>query len=77
MSEWQPIETAPKDGKAVLICSPGNRVAVAFYGDEAFIGNGWHVTVPCMGGWGSGSDTHIHWPEDQPTHWQPLPEPPQ
>ena len=72
---WQPIETAPK-GEQVLINCPGKRVATAFYQEQPFIGNGWHVVVPCMGGFGNGSDTFVHWPEDQPTHWMPLPEAP-
>lgn len=74
--EWQPIETAPKDGAQVLINCSGGRVATAFFGSEHFCGNGWHVVVPCMGGFGSGTDTFIHWPEDMPTHWMPLPETP-
>jgi len=74
--QWQPISTAPKDGRPVMLLSPGGRVCVASYGEMAFVGTGWSVIVPCMGGTGRGSDTHIHFQEDQPTHWMPLPEPP-
>lgn len=61
MSEWQPIETIPKDGKAVLGCL-GNVVWPCF----------WHtyqqrVKVAAMGSWS----------EWDPTHWMPMPPPPE
>lgn len=62
MSEWQPIETAPKDGRDVLIVSDAyrDRVLVArwykYNGKEGF--RDWDA------------DLHL------PTHWMPLPEPP-
>lgn len=63
MSEWQPIETAPRDGTRVLLCGdPGNP--------EVVIGANWNdiVTPNCfhVPGWG-------YW---WPTHWRPLPAPP-
>jgi hypothetical protein len=69
---WLPIETAPKDGKSVLLAE-GDYVDFGF----------WHDGSECYGhrgeaGWFSEDDRHnlliarnIH-----PTHWQPLPEPP-
>jgi len=33
LGEWQPIETAPKDGTEVLTCRNGNLMAVAFWRD--------------------------------------------
>ncbi len=71
--EWRPIKSAPKDGTPVLLKCPGDRLAVAHYCFEPFTGEGWFVNVPCMGGYGHGTDTRIHWPEDQPTHWAELP----
>jgi hypothetical protein len=71
--EWQPIETAPKNERVIIRCS-GDRMAVALSSDLPLVGNGWHVSVPCMGGYGSGTDTFIHWKSDQPTHWMPLPD---
>ena len=63
--QWQPIETAPKDGRALLLCcmtpskysrhEPG-FMAVCGY-DE-----GWSAF------------NRFHFP---PTHWQPLPAPPE
>lgn len=73
---WQTIESAPKDGTRILILCPQNRITCAKYDTLPMVGKGWFVSVPCCSGWGEGSDTYIHWKEDQPTHWQPLPPPP-
>ena len=61
MSDWMPIETAPKDGSYVLGCGPhytrGHYVdAIHYYQDR------W--TIVWMEGYG------------EPTHWMPLPAPP-
>lgn len=72
MSEWQPIETAPKDGTRVLVSlwawddpATGDRLTEIVY-------------------WG-GDDWRNGYPDDvdafantvnPPTHWMPLPEPP-
>lgn len=64
MTSWQPIETAPKDGTFIL---------------------GWHPALSWPHGrqdvvaW---DETHLHWTDgcfevSWPTHWMPLPEPPQ
>lgn len=74
---WKPIETAPKDGTSIMLLSWKNRICVARWEQLHFVGIGWFVSVPVCGGWGSGSDTFIpNTKEDLPTHWQPLPEPP-
>lgn len=62
---WQPIETAPKDGTRVLIWD-GCTVYLASFGFD--VGNGpmWqpeYAEVPM-------------YDDDGPTHWQPLPAPP-
>lgn len=68
--EWQPIETAPKDGTEVLGCEEvrittaghkvGGHVFIAhFVKDEFYIGK-WISTSGFV----------------QPTHWMPLPTPP-
>lgn len=59
--EWQPIETAPKDGGAILIWD-GNRMMIA-----------WWVMRPQGGhGWWSADRIWM-----QPTDWAPLPDPPE
>ena len=57
---WMPIETAPKDGTQILTFSP-------------------HGTVICEwlpAGYFREGDAACWFPIVNPTHWQPLPEPP-
>lgn len=80
VAEWQPIETAPKDGTRILgWCAEfgARETKMNFYG-EGSIGHanwksgkgpresGWDWTEP-KNGWG------LNW---NPTHWMPLPTPP-
>ena len=62
MSEWQPIETAPKDGRLILAATPR---ATDFSGFFVVYWSGpdenWLYSV---GRW------------IKPTHWMPLPAPP-
>ena len=69
MSEWQPIETAPKDGTRVLIawnngCDKG---VVSAYWEPGYFGNI---------GWTEFQLRSDYWGPDTPTHWMPLPKPP-
>ena len=61
--EWQPIETAPKDGTSVIIFVDGLQI-VAFWGCT-----GWELNAPLF---------ELFYPEiyGEPTHWMPLPAPP-
>lgn len=60
-SKWLPIESAPRDGRDVLIsCGEGLRIAQFSYG-------AWWTGFDCYG--------NDKWTESA-THWQPLPEPP-
>jgi hypothetical protein len=80
MMEWQPIETAPKDGTVVLLFCPAswdtNGVRVAFWypgevnpPDGAPDGDaGWYDDET-----GSHPMT-LHY--EEPTHWMPIPDPP-
>lgn len=65
--EWQPIETAPKDGSAILIYTPhfyfGAGVYLAWWGEEW-----WEVCT-------EGQTLHPY-STSRATHWMPLPEPP-
>lgn len=65
MSEWQPIETAPKDGTEVLgywpravACSPDAYDVVRWHGGE----------------WRDRFDDDSKF--SAPSHWMPLPAPP-
>jgi hypothetical protein len=60
---WQPIETAPKDGTSVLTCRGGGLMAVADYIRHPMGGTEWC----CVDG---GFLLNV-------THWMPLPAPPE
>lgn len=78
---WQPIDTAPKDGSAVLLCwavnADGERIdwsaepqtAGVFVQVASWRGEeGWIVYCDHV------QDPTLHF---RPTHWMPLPESPQ
>lgn len=68
MSEWKPIETAPKDGTWFLVIDPDSSMCWAPYG---------------FCSWQTDYSGHSYWAEEdtseeiQPTHWMPLPDPPE
>lgn len=65
MSEWQDIETAPKDGRWILAVVSGFIPDVVHWDGHY--------------GWWTGQDDFIEGECDEmwrPTHWQPLPPPP-
>ncbi len=69
--KWQPIETAPKDGRVILLygelsVSTGGAVTPRKSSNEVYIGH-WHTR------WQTGN--FAIW--ENPTHWMPLPEPPE
>ena len=64
MNGWQPIETAPKDGTQVLLACGSDYVDAGHYWRNA---NKRNPRERWM--WNG-------WPIFEPTHWQPLPEPP-
>jgi TolA-binding protein len=59
--EWQPIETAPKDGTEVLLCSGCRDVGLCYWRDDHIM-TGWT--------WGLGKAFN------NASHWMPLPAPP-
>ncbi len=66
---WQPIESAPKDGTSVLGFFP---VLVGYTARQDVVPMHWS-------GWGGGiwaNSTSGHNIDNAPTHWQPLPAPP-
>jgi hypothetical protein len=64
MSEWQPIETAPKDGTAVLVSE--GRFCYCVEWNEEF--DWWAVDDNKLG--------PFRLRGSAPTHWMPLPAPP-
>ena len=84
MSEWQPIETAPKDGTEVIGCHSQDWSEIGMkpiiYGPwtMAFDAGQWRSSwdrvrvINYMGDFG----TEYAELDIQPTHWMPLPEPP-
>ena len=90
--EWQPIETAPKDGTDIILGAPGQEFQGQPTSPRSTIGH-WTTDEECrvyMGDCGGAChcpeyeylDPHwISWDggftdENPPTHWMPLPEPP-
>lgn len=69
MNEWRDISEAPKSGEFVLLWSPDNK------DEQAFIGQWREDDSPWGGSWWP--DYEASFPIDcDPTHWQPLPDPP-
>ena len=60
-ARWQPIETAPKDATCVLLYDGDGTDPTVCF---------WHA----IQGWTVRWD---HEPFEAPTHWQPLPSPPE
>jgi hypothetical protein len=62
MSQWQPIDTAPKDGTKILIYD-GVWITVSRWLNDDWVVS-WNNENLCQGG-------------DFVLHWMPLPAPPQ
>lgn len=78
MSEWIPIESAPKDGTRIILARIGATEAAPEFGIEYAPP---HVWWCCSGAW---SSKYRNWNDGvepcglaSPSHWMPLPEPPQ
>jgi len=73
--EWQPIETAPKDGTQIILAEldGGGEVKHIDVGCWDLIDEGWESDIRPYHGWTSNS-----WPfnDEGPNHWIPLPSPP-
>jgi len=69
-TEWQPIETAPKDGTVILLATSkvdDGHMQTAYWDECDGIAEGktawaWHHT-----------DAGLYWHKDMFTHWMPLP----
>lgn len=73
MSDWQPIETAPKDGTRLLVLvRPSGHwsaeVNIARWGDpEPF-------DEPCWVGDSAGPGYTLSWDDGEISHWMPIPD---
>ena len=68
MSDWQPIETAPKDGTRILVLI-GSKVQIAQWNEDGYVKKPtpfWHWAPGLGKGFNRGQ---------QPAHWMHLPEP--
>lgn len=64
MSEWLPIESAPKTGESILCYVPSSGRVIVLRYDTSF---DWEPK------WRADVHSFV---EFAPSHWQPLPEPP-
>ena len=73
MTEWQPIETAPKDGTPILIYGSNGRgvkqMTTALWDRDSEELGKWKLCV--ADGWEC-----EEFLKREPTHWQSLPAPP-
>jgi hypothetical protein len=71
--DWQPIETAPKDGRQVLLFSPGSIPEVVVGKWETYEGDPGEA-------WWAYAETALSdlfgEVDPEPSHWMPLPPPP-
>lgn len=69
MAEWLPIENAPRDGTRILAWSPDwMHVVIAWWRENPRVRRSWFTITDEY------DDYDLE--DEQPTHWQPLPEPP-
>ena len=73
MSDWQTIESAPKDGAAVLVYTNGGQVTEAYWSsdNQSWILRFYDEDNRFLRAKGGMEIFHI-----SPTHWMPLPPPP-
>jgi len=87
MSEWKPIETAPKDGTDIILGAPAQEYQGNPTEPRSTIGH-WATDEECQvyaGDVGECEYVEPYWvswdggfaAENPPTHWMPLPKPPQ
>lgn len=67
--EWKPIETAPKDGRPIILGGPGVSGEGFWMGDP-------DRNYRELTGWFYSDDDVLTARPTNPTHWMPLPEPP-
>jgi hypothetical protein len=80
LSEWQPIESAPKDGTSILMRGP-YRMVVTFWGDlnppDLMDPRPHHSEMAWLTDWDcKNGPAFLRLDYLNPTHWMPLPRPP-
>ncbi|MGA9651891.1 hypothetical protein [Pedobacter sp.] len=80
--EWQPIDTAPKDGREILVLNLFENISVAKWRPEVDekstsgnYGNYWQGVCCGWEAWCGGEELNLEL--DKLTFWMPLPELPQ
>lgn len=73
MNEWQPIETAPKDGTLVFLWDAREQDEIDRVAVGKWLGPEDHHSIP-GGMWAYTVDTM--WWQFFPTHWMPIPDDP-
>lgn len=66
VSQWQPIETAPRNGDIILIYTKDGTISTAFWSDSVWLDKAGFISEE------NRSDTITL----GATHWMPLPKPP-
>lgn len=67
---WKPVDTAPKDGTAVLVFGKGDFASAPYIGVREWTGFRWaepNISAHDLDDWLDGTEV---------THWMPLPDPP-
>jgi hypothetical protein len=74
MNEWQPIETAPRDGTRFWGAVGDDAIAMLWHPKfEAFV-SGWRRMMMARGYTFDGEAVHDHSPTiHEPRYWMPLP----
>lgn len=77
-AEWQPIETAPKDGTHILVWTDASDTAYVVCWADAALGIRKYLTAESGAerGWHLAWDGELFDREHEPTHWMPLPDAP-
>ena len=75
---WQDISTAPKDGSPVLVWADSHGWRGKFARMSAVFHQGqWRIFGPILGEPDASGGTRQWLGEVTPTHWMPLPKPPE
>lgn len=77
MSEWQPIETAPKDGtEFIAFCEDGDYWLIRWFPTPSENEHLLERYASARGAWCAGKDVGEAVVIPCLSHWMPLPEPP-